>query len=137
MRNPALHKSQSGFALVSALFVLVVLALLGAAMVRMSGTHSNTPVSALQGARAYHAARSGMEWGIHQALNDDTWCGNNIPDFSLGSFDIQVTCQSTTFQEGGSTDYTIYHIVSESRTGTFGEPGYSVRRMEARITDAP
>lgn len=141
MKNTDIFRSQRGFALVSALFVLVILALLGAAMVLMSGGHSHTPAAAIEGARAYQSARSGLEWGIHQALNDPggtcSPSAGATTNFSLDNFDIQVTCQSTTFQEGGPTDHTIYHIVSESRTGTFGEHDYASRRMEARITDAP
>ncbi len=55
--------NQKGFTLVQAVFILVVLSLIGVAMVRLSGVQSSTSVLALQGARAYQAARSGLEWG--------------------------------------------------------------------------
>ncbi len=47
----------------------MVLSLLGVAMMRLSAVQSSTGVFALQGARAYQAARSGLEWGgLHELL---------------------------------------------------------------------
>lgn len=59
---------QSGFAIVSAIFLLVVLAALGAFMVTFSGVQHVTQAQDIQGSRAYWAARSGIEWGVYQAV---------------------------------------------------------------------
>ena len=56
----------SGFALVTAIFVLVVLALLGAGMVALSTTQHVGQARDLLGTRAYFAARAGLEWGVYQ-----------------------------------------------------------------------
>ncbi len=58
------HLRQSGFAAIAAIFVLVVLAALGAFMVTSSNTQQLTSALDVQGSRAYWAARAGLEWGL-------------------------------------------------------------------------
>lgn len=52
---------QGGGALVVAIFIIVVMSILGIAMVRILGDLSRATVSEVYGARAYAAARSGAE----------------------------------------------------------------------------
>ena len=59
-------KFPRGFAIVSAIFILVVLSVLGAAMVSLSTSQHLGSAQDVQGARAYQAARSGVEWGLYQ-----------------------------------------------------------------------
>jgi MSHA biogenesis protein MshP len=59
-------KFQRGFAIVSAIFILVVLSVLGAAMVTLSTSQHLGSAQDVQGVRAYLAARSGAEWGMYQ-----------------------------------------------------------------------
>lgn len=61
-------RRQCGFAIVSAIFLVVVLAALGAFMVTFSGVQHVTHAQDIQGSRAYWAARSGIEWGVYQAV---------------------------------------------------------------------
>jgi MSHA biogenesis protein MshP len=62
-------KSQRGFAIISAIFILVVLSILGAIAVTVSTSQQVGSALDLQGARAYQAARAGTEWGLSQAIN--------------------------------------------------------------------
>jgi MSHA biogenesis protein MshP len=55
-----------GFALVSAIFILVVLAALGAFIVNISTSQQIGSALDVQGVRAYQAARAGIEWGLYQ-----------------------------------------------------------------------
>ena len=57
---------QSGFSLVTAIFLLVILASLGAFIVTVSGLQQTSSALDVQGSRAYQAARSGIEWGTYQ-----------------------------------------------------------------------
>ena len=50
----------------SAIFLLVILAGLAAFLVHISTTQSITSAQDIQGARAYHAARAGVDWGLYQ-----------------------------------------------------------------------
>jgi MSHA biogenesis protein MshP len=59
------NKVQRGFSLVSAIFLLVVLAALGAAMVTFSTTQNQSMVMDVMGSRAYQAANAGIEWAAY------------------------------------------------------------------------
>lgn len=54
--------------MVSALFLLVVLALLGVAVASISARQHLGSASEINAARAYQAARSGLEWGAYSVL---------------------------------------------------------------------
>ncbi len=130
-------RRQGGFALVAAIFLIVVLSSLGAYMVRISGMQHQTVNVALLGARAFHAARTGIDWGVYQALDNN--CINqtlNLTEGGLDGFVVDVTCGSTTHTETGDT-YNIFVIDVEARAGTYGSPDYVSRRIQATLTNAP
>lgn len=60
---------QRGFTLVTGVFLLVILALLGVFIVSVSGLQSSSSQLDVQGVRAYQAARAGLEWGAHRVLD--------------------------------------------------------------------
>lgn len=60
---------QRGFSIVTAIFLLVILALLGVFIVFVSGLQQSSQALDVQGVRAYHAARAGIEWGAFQVLD--------------------------------------------------------------------
>jgi MSHA biogenesis protein MshP len=132
---------QSGFSLVSALFLLIVLSSLGAFMVSISGTQHTTVLHALQGAKAYHAARSGLEWGIDRALNGGGACNSGGPmalGGGLAGLTVTVTCAVTNHTERGSP-VNVFSITAFGQTTgvTLGQPGYAARRLTITVTDAP
>src|SRR5882762_969705 len=103
---------QSGFSIIAAIFLLVVLALLGGFIVSVTGIQQSSGQLDVLGVRAYQSARAGMEWGAWQVLDPN----NNLPGFggtanlppcpttptnltglggSLSSFTVTVTCSAT------------------------------------------
>ena len=68
-RNPKPESRQAGVSIVTAIFLLVVLALLGAFMLSVTGLQQSSLVLDVQGVRAYQAARAGIEWGAWQVLD--------------------------------------------------------------------
>jgi len=64
--KPLRRSLQSGVTIVSAIFILVVLAALGAFIVTVSTSQQIGSALDVQGSRAYQAARSGIEWGVYQ-----------------------------------------------------------------------
>jgi MSHA biogenesis protein MshP len=135
MRNP-----QRGFTLVTAIFVIVVLATLIGYMVSLSGTQRATSLLALQGARAYAAARSGIEWGTHEAAS---FCGGapssvtlNLTEGGLNGFTVTVSCSSSNHREKSVT-FTVYHLTALAEFGGYGSADYVSRRLEATVSDAP
>lgn len=59
-----------GFALILAVFLIVSLAAIGAYLLTISNVQLETAVMDEQGARAYQAARAGVEWGAYQVLRN-------------------------------------------------------------------
>jgi MSHA biogenesis protein MshP len=59
---------QRGFSMISAVFLLVVLAAIGAGLASLSATQHGSLALDVQGARAYQAARAGIEWGLYQSM---------------------------------------------------------------------
>jgi MSHA biogenesis protein MshP len=143
-----------GFSLVAAIFVLVVLAGLGIFIVTIGEVQRSTALAALQGARVYHAAQAGIEWGVYQVINTTTRgtsCGlypaaTPSPPFAVGAFQVSVTCSYWDIQEGGITGtsppvtaghYYVYLITSTATFGNFGTRDYIARTTQATVTDAP
>ena len=121
-----LPTGQRGISLITAIFVLVVLAGLGSYMVSISGTQHFTTLHALQGAKAYHAARSGVEWGISRVNSGDDCNGTLSPGGALSDFSIIVTCAPY-------ASPTPTQITATAITGTIGSPGYAARQISATV----
>lgn len=131
------HRHQLGLSLVSALFLLVVLAGLAAVAVRIAGVQQQTVVMAMRSARAYAAARAGVEWAAYQALTSGTCAATtlNLTEAGLAGFAVDVTCDSTSHVEGSSSN-TVYAIEAFARSGAYGTPDYTSRRIRTSVTDA-
>ena len=128
---------QRGFSLVPALFLLVVLAVLGAFAVRLSAVEHQTVVLAMQSSRAYAAAQTGIDWAAYQALNNSTCTSSSLPlnEGGLVGFTVTTSCSSTSHTEGSATT-NIYVLEAFAYFGVYGQPDYVSRRIRASVTDA-
>lgn len=120
-----LHLAQRGFALATAIFLLVVLAALGAAMLTFSSTQHVGSAMDVQGARAYQAARAGIEWGVYQALRGAGCSGTTL---ALDGFSVTVTANST-----ASGALTACQITSTASVGSSGQISNVERQLQATI----
>lgn len=124
---------QRGFSLVSTLFMLVVLAVLGSYMVRLNVSQQTTTTLSLQSARAWYAASSGLEWAVYQVRTNHS-CPGVPSSFSADGFTITLAgCTANPVTEGASS-YTLYDIQINASRGTFGSPDYVARRLRATVT---
>jgi MSHA biogenesis protein MshP len=57
---------QGGSSLVIAIFIIVIISMLGAALVKMIRTSSDSIVYEVLGTRAYNAAQIGLQWQLQQ-----------------------------------------------------------------------
>lgn len=73
---PALARSR-GVGLVTAIFLLVVIAGLAVAMVTVFTTQQSSSALDVQGTRAYQAARAGLEWGVFKRVRDGSCAGTS------------------------------------------------------------
>lgn len=69
MKMPLIARANRGFAIITAIFLLVVLAALGVGMLVFSKSQQTTSGYDVQGSRAYQAARAGIEWALYRRLN--------------------------------------------------------------------
>ena len=69
LTKPAGGASSRGFAIVSAIFLIVVLAALGVGIVVFSKAQQASSAYDVQGSRAYQAARAGIEWALYQRVS--------------------------------------------------------------------
>ena len=133
----ALPGAGRGFAAVTAVFILVVLGALGAALVTISsGQHRGMAFDAL-GIQAFQAARTGIDRGAYEAINGG--CGSGTPGFTLRQVTVNVQCSASAHEEA-SQSVTIYEIVATACNRTACPAAadgvsYVERQLRATVTD--
>jgi MSHA biogenesis protein MshP len=101
-----------GFALPTAIFLVVILAALGAFILTIANLQHRGLALDIQGARAMQAARAGIEYGAYQTLVNGSCLGWTFsPGASPAAFTVTVTCAATTADEAGAPK-TIYSLVA-------------------------
>lgn len=139
-----IRKTQRGFSLVSAIFLLVVIAALGAFALTLSSTQQQSAALDVVGARAYQASRAGVEWGAYQVLQAPgaafaTACRAAPTNQALAAlpgtlagFAVTVGCVATVHDEAGVAR-TVYQLTSTATLGAVATPDYVERQMTATI----
>ena len=132
MRNAA-----RGFSLVSAIFMMVVLVILGTSLVTISSVQQTAAAQMLQAVRANYAARAGAEWAATQA-GGGAWCAAPatisfaLPPPSAG-FTVEVSCARADHAVSASTlQYFVVDVTATS--GVYGSPDYVRRRLRTKVT---
>ena len=123
---------QRGFTLVVALFVLLGLAVLGSYLLSMMTVQSRNSLLALKGSRGYHAAQSGIEWGIGRAAAGQCAASTGFAVPGTG-FTVTVSCQEQGFTEG-TNSYSVYRLAALAESGIYGSDDYVSRRLETKVT---
>lgn len=131
-----------GFSLISVIFIIAMLALIGAYMVHFGTIQNQTTIFSMQGIRAYYAAKSALEWGSATVVNNcggvscTTGCFTSPTTLTFSSgglngFTASVTCSAATFTEGNT--YTLYTITATGQSGTLGNSNYVMRMLTQQI----
>lgn len=136
-----------GFSLVTAIFLLVVLAALAAVMVNISTFQQTESAMDVQGVRAEQAARAGLEWGLQRQIGAGLTAGAACigattfslpPGTTLSAFRVNVQC-STATGPGTLTSWTITATAC-NQPGPAGCPNpgnntdYVQRRLQAVLS---
>lgn len=150
----ALRRRARGVSLLTAVFLLVVLATLSAAIVGVFTTQQSGAALDVLGVRADQAARSGLEWGLYQQLRvqpgqaDPLACFSTTPvtfalppGGALGAFSVTVSCAlgASANVAGNSTNRWTITAVACNKPGANGCPNaspdtdYVQRRIEAQL----
>ena len=143
IRPEPLHVSRHdrGFAIVSAIFLLVVFAALGAFMVTFSTTQHATSAQDVLGTRAAQAARAGIEWGTYQVLTPVAAPAvaactiNPLPLVdNLAGFNVRVACNATGPLNENGVAVTAYHITSTASVGVVGTATFVEREFQETVS---
>jgi MSHA biogenesis protein MshP len=114
------HRCQ-GFLLPAAVFLVVILSSLAAFLLNISSSQHIGSAQDVIGARAYHAARSGLEWGFYHTLvppiPEDVECPleENVPldTTAFPNMSLTVRCEDVS---AGATEagepVTLYQITA-------------------------
>jgi MSHA biogenesis protein MshP len=138
MRPPApMDRPQLGFALIPALFLIVVLGALAAVAIRVGTGQQQAVTMSLLQARALSAAQTGVEWGAYRALSGSCVASTTLTltEAALNGFSVIVTCAAVTFSTGAATN-TSYVLNSAAAAGLYGQPGYVRRVVSGTYTNA-
>lgn len=141
-------QNASGFSLVSAIFLLVILSALGVFMLSISTMQQTTSMQDFQGSKAYQAAKAGLEWGAYQIMTPENSISPSpivapyacpiatpMPLFggALKDFVVTVGCTlSPAFIEGGNS-VRVYQLTSTARFGTAPAVNYVERSITSTI----
>lgn len=139
---------QKGFSLVTAIFLLVVLAGLLGYMINLSVVQHTTVAMAVRGASAMQAARSALDYAIYQVLPVGSGCAQVLPGINftaaepaLQPFTVQLQCVQSDHVEG--TDMvTVYELTAEASSGSYtlggrANPDFISRSLRATVSANP
>jgi len=139
-------RPEAGFSLLAAIFLLVVLSALGTFMLVFSGVQHAASAQDVQGSRAYHAARSGIEWGLYQVLSAGSCPASTNLSVGAGAggsdFTVSVLCAvSGSAIEAGAT-VSVYQVTATACNvpsagacpGAAGGLAYVERQVRATVS---
>lgn len=134
---------QKGFSAILAIVLLVLMALLGAYMSTQLSVGSLSTSLSFRGMQAWFAARSGIEWGIYQLLNQATppsSCVANmegVGGMTIDGYNVSVDCIPSSQITEGSDKYYVYSLTATATGGISGNMTYVYRQISVNVTDAP
>ncbi|HET9446460.1 MAG TPA: hypothetical protein VFO35_09395 [Steroidobacteraceae bacterium] len=129
-------RHDGGFALIAAIFLLVVLATLGAFAYRINMTQRHASTLELQQLRAQAALQSGIDYAAARVLATGN-CARvrNIPGANMpGNFALTFACNAANYGINGVT-VRIYTVqVTATSAAAYGAPEYVRRSAVVRVT---
>ena len=137
------RKAQTGFSIVAAIFIVVVLAALAAALLTVASLQHSSAGLDVQGVRAYQAAQAGVEWGLFGILDADI--STTLPDYtaatdtvtpngSLAAFSVSVTCSAAPETTELARSIRVYSVTATAGFGNPNQPNYVSREVTATVS---
>jgi MSHA biogenesis protein MshP len=126
----AVHR---GFAAIAAIFLVVLLAALGAFMVGFSNTQQLNSAQDVQGSRAYWAARGALEWAIPTVTPALCVAPMASVPTPLDGFTIRVDCVPNAYTEGIVTVNVLRLTATASQGSGVGSVGFVERSVSASV----
>ncbi|RTL57858.1 MAG: hypothetical protein EKK46_01795 [Rhodocyclaceae bacterium] len=147
------ERQQSGFTTAAAIFIVVILAALGAFMVTISGTQQLGFAQDVTGSVVLQGARAGVDWGVYQVINNtagtfSTNCRSaagatvTFPSLQgMTNVTVRVDCTSATYVEGASSPVSYQIIATACNNATCPNTSASLpnlyveRRLSTLVTN--
>lgn len=129
-------QAQSGFILVAAIFLMMVVALLLVFLLRTGSDNQWSSSIRIQEARAFQAATSGLEWGVYQ-LNSGACPASptilNLNEADLSGFSVSISCNQNDYTENGSV-VSIFELDALATFGVYGStPDFISRHLRLTV----
>jgi MSHA biogenesis protein MshP len=137
------NMKQRGFSLIMAIFLIVVLGGIAVFIGRVSTMQHHSSALDEEGAMAYQAARSGIEWGVYQAVAiGGTGCANStftlaVPTpTSTVNYTVKVECDLKRETEGSIPDnVNVYKITATATNAAdVGSKFHVERKLIATVS---
>lgn len=154
------RRASAGFSTVVAIFLVLVLAVMGALIASVAGLQQSSSQLDILGVRAYHGARAGMEWGARAVLDPGNTLnpGSCAPPVmpscpasptnlsalggSLSGFTVTVSCTQTADTTEGNRSVRVYTVVASACNQPSGgacpnpapADGYVSRELQATFS---
>jgi MSHA biogenesis protein MshP len=150
MTQTAFKIQNRGFALIAALFMIVVLAALATFAIRLSSSQQQSMNLTVLSAQAAAMANTGIEYGANQALlhagcnAPTTWPPLNQPQ--LNGFTIVVSCSPShnailpTSPPPAACPGNlcrVYELTSTATYSAFGQPNFVSRTVTRTVSNVP
>jgi len=135
-----IRNRQQGVALVTAIFLVVIVAGIGAVMLTIGQTQQQSVALSILGQRGMNAASSGLEWAIHRAIHSAAAgldCSPGTVSFNpgaaiLSNYTVAIECSMQSFEEG-TTTYNVYMLTSRATMNAFGSSDFISRTLRATV----
>lgn len=112
-RRGGTSRECAGFAIVTAVFIVIALAVLAVAIVGVVTTQQTSSSLDMAGARAYQAATAGAEAGAYNSLRNNACAAQAIAfGGTLSAYTANVTCARSTHDNEAGIIVTIDTITS-------------------------
>ena len=137
-----MNSRQTGFTIVTAIFLIVVVALLAGFMVTIGNVQRQTSTFSIIGPRVLFAAQSGIEWALAEVVASDACFAPattiNLTGGTLNGITVTLDCSQTVpaITEGADT-YNVFAIESVAEFGISGKEDFFSRRISATVTNPP
>lgn len=130
----SLRLRSAGFTLLSTLFLLVVVSLLGAYMVKLATAQHLTSALEIDALRARYAAYSGLEWVQSEVINTSA-CPSVPSVLTVGAYQVSMTACNASNVVEGTVNYQLFDVTVLASRGSFGSAGYTQARLQATLRD--
>ena len=129
---PHNSKHQTGVSVVTAIFLVVVLSLMGVGMVSLLGTSQQSISQEITSAKAYMAGRSCLQWGMYQSIYAAATGANTITFNNNNSGLFNSQC-ATTIDTIAADGLTFYNINALATFASANNPEFSQREMHLQF----